>query len=178
MKKYLQCILFSFVGLYGGGKGVVPSDTTIIPIVKDQDPNPWYVGVGYGFANYDTECYEDYTYGFLVRVGYDFNPYVGAEFRALKTFWGEGINGGERVQHYDISLKPMYPVTDTLTLYGLFGYGWNGTINTGGNGNLPEIEGNSFTWGVGIEYDLSNNDKQENMIYDRVFDGYADQERG
>jgi len=177
MKKSLMVLLLSLAGAYGGGKVLVPSDSAIMPIIQE-DPNPWYIGLGFGFTDYDTKCYEDYTYGPLVRIGYDFNPYVGLEFRAIRTFWDKGKNGGERAQHYGLSFKPMYPVTDTLTLYGLLGYGWNGTINTGGNGNLPEIEGNSFTWGVGIEYDLSNNDKQENMIYDRVFDGYADQERG
>jgi len=183
MKKLLIVALCSAMGLYGGGKSVAPVVSPIAEIAQE-DVNPWYVGVGIiPYSLYRSHCptgcpYEDYTYGAMVRGGYEINEYFGIEARALRTFWGAGKNGGERFEHYGIYAKPMYPVSERFNAYGLLGYGWTSSINSGGNGNLPEVETWGFSWGVGIEFDLSDtkSDFQENVTYDRPFDGYADQE--
>ena len=169
----------------GGGKNMVPAVTPIAAI-ETINPSPWYLGAGlvWGSFVYDecpnaVECnYEDITYGLMIRGGYEFNEYFGIEARGIRTFWDEGENGGERLQHVGLFAKPMYPVSEHVNVYALAGYGWTKTI-TGGNGNLPTIDESGFSWGVGLEYDLSDREAdREEGEYDRPFDGYADQERG
>jgi len=148
--------------------------------------NPLYIGVGIiPYGVYQSHCpigcpYEDITYGAMVRAGYEINEYFGFEARAMRTFWGKGKNGGERFEHYGIYAKPMYPVSERFNVYGLVGYGWTSSINSGGNGNLPEVGSWGFSWGAGIEFDLSDkkSDFDDKVGYDREFDGYADQEKG
>ena len=176
---FIAAICFGSI-LYAGGKSTEVAKSPIVPIVQE-DVNPWYLGVGIiPFGKFNTDCYEDVTYGAMLRGGYEFNQYFGLEARAMKTFAGEGPNGGETFQHFGLYAKPMYPVSERFNIYALAGYGYTETINDGGNGNLPEIDDWDFSWGVGLEYDLSDKkgDFIQDAAYDRGFDGYADQERG
>ena len=170
-------------GMLYAGKDMVSAKT---PDTTSGDYSSWYAGVGLVLANCQLYCplgacrYEDDTYGMMAKVGYDFNQYFGVEARALRTFWGKGKNGGERIEHFGIYAKPMIPFSDRFLLYGLLGYGRTSTVNKGGNGLLPVIRRWGFAWGIGLEYDLS--EKKEDYIpetgYDRTFDGYGDQNKG
>ena len=144
--------------------------------LPDADISPFYVGVGITATQYKTGCGcsgtksgTDKTLGGIVRVGYDFNNYLGLEARALNT--PIKANGGE-VQHYGAFLKPMYPVTDTLNIYGL-----GGIAKTTTKGSLRKTDVSGLAFGAGLEYDLSD-DKKKDAKYDREFDGEADQEKG
>ncbi len=156
-----------------------------VPVDEQNEPSPFYVGAGLIWGEYsgcprgDGCKYEDVTYGAMARAGYDWNQYIGIEARYLKTFWDEDSLGGQKLEHFGIFAKPMYPISEDFTVYGLAGYGWTET-STGGNKLLPTVNDNGFSAGVGIEYDLSDRDgdREENMQYDREFDGYADQGRG
>ena len=115
----------------------------------------------------------------MIRGGYDYNQYIGIEARYIRTFLDEGPFGGTPLAHIGIFLKPQYPVSERVNVYGLLGYGY--TENLGNGGRLDYFDNDSgFSAGVGIEYDLSdrNYDREENGNYDRAFDGYADQGRG
>lgn len=171
--------------VYAGGKGVVPAVIPVEPIPAVQ-PTPVYVGAGLIWGKYAGQCgesadcpYEDVTYGALVRAGYDFNQYFGIEARLLATFWEADPLGGQELQHFGLFAKPMYPVSEDFNLYGLLGYGWTQTT-TGGNKNLKELDESGFSAGVGVEYDLSSkeDDREDDGLYDREFDGQADQEKG
>ena len=164
------------------GKDVVPAATPVAPV---EDYSAWYVGVGITMGTVtlynNSDCrYEDNTWGGMVRAGYDVNQYFGIEGRALRSFWGKGPDGGERFEHYGLYAKPMLPIGERLNVYGLLGYGHTATINSGGTGNLPEVDDWGFVWGAGVEFDLSkkSSDFIEHASYDREFDGQADQERG
>lgn len=167
----------------GGGKNLSPAAAVIAPIATE-DPNPWYIGVGLIAGKYyddcDTSCvYEDVTYGLMVRGGYEWNQYIGVEARAMGTFWGADPLGGEKLQHVGIFAKPAYPLGEDFDVYGLLGYGWTKTT-TGGNGNLATIDDHGFSYGIGLEFDLSDKDDdfEEDTYYEREFDGQADQEKG
>ena len=166
----------------GGGKNIAPVAAVIAPIATE-DPSPWYIGAGLILGKWykETETceYEDVTYGVMVRGGYEWNQYIGIEARAMGTFWGADPLGGEKLQHVGIFAKPTYPLGEDFDVYGLLGYGWTKST-TGGNGNLPEIDDHGFSWGIGLEYDLSDKDDDfdEDTYYDRPFDGQADQEKG
>jgi len=168
-------------GVLQAGKDVLPA---VAPVAPVENYSAWYAGVGLILGTVTlskTDCrYEDQTWGIMGRVGYDFNQYFGIEGRAMRTLWGKGANGGERFEHYGLYLKPMLPLGERFNAYGLLGYGYTSTINTGGNGNLPEVDDWGFSWGLGLEYDLSKkaDDFVEHASYDREFDGQADQERG
>ena len=165
------------------GKDVIPA---VAPVAPVEDYSAWYVGVGLVMGTVElyrpeVNCrYEDNTWGVMGRVGYDFNQYIGIEGRALRTFWGKGNNGGELFEHYGLYAKPMLPIGERFNVYGLIGYGYTATINSGGIGTLPEFDDWGFNWGIGLEYDLSKKsaDFIEHASYDREFDGQADQEKG
>ncbi len=189
MKKTILISVVALVAIatssYAGGyiaPIVVP--IPVEPIPPENEPSPIYVGVGLIMGTYDgcptgDGCvYEDTTYGAMVRVGYEWNQYIGVEARYMQTFWDADELGGQELEHFGIFAKPMYPMSEDFNLYGLLGYGWTKT-ETGGNGNLPTVDDSGFSAGLGIEYDLSDkeDDREDNTIYDRGFDGQADQER-
>ena len=168
----------------GGGKNIAPAAAVVAPIIATEDPSPWYIGVGLIAGKYHDDCiatcvYEDVTYGLMVRGGYEWNQYIGVEARAMGTFWGADPLGGEKLQHFGLFAKPAYPLGEDFNVYGLLGYGWTKT-RTGGNGNLKTVDDHGFSYGIGLEYDLSGKDDDfdENTEYDREFDGHADQEKG
>jgi OOP family OmpA-OmpF porin len=186
-----KLILVSLIGLstvstysLAGGKGVSAAASPVIPI-ETIDPSPWYLGAGIVWAklsgcDLQPGCnYEDTTYGAMVRGGYEYNEYVGIEARYIRTFLDEGPEGGTPLAHAGIFLKPQYPVSERVNLYGLLGYGY--TENLGNGARLDYFDSDwGFSAGAGIEYDLSDRegDRIENGNYDRPFDGYADQGKG
>ena len=186
-----RIVLASLIGLvtlgtnsYAGGKTVSAAVTPVVAI-ETIDPSPWYLGAGIVWAklsgcDLQPGCtYEDVTYGAMVRGGYEYNEYLGIEARYLRTFLDEGPLGGTPLAHAGIFLKPQYPVSQRVNLYGLLGYGY--TENLGNGARLDYFEDDwGFSAGVGIEYDLSDRegDRIENGNYDRPFDGYADQGKG
>ena len=171
------------MSISAGGKTVTPVDVAIIPIKKTTTISPIYLAIGATaarFSSCDNSCdYEDITYGATLRAGYDFNPYIGIELRAMRTFLDEGPFGGVPLQNMGLFAKPQYPLGESINLYGLVGYGY--TENLGNEGRLNYFnKDDGFSAGLGIEYDLSNRegDREENANYNRPFDGYADQGKG
>ncbi len=170
--------------LSAGGKGVVEAVAPVVPI-EAIDPSPWYLGAGIVWAklsgcDLQPGCeYEDVTYGGMVRGGYDYNQYIGVEARYIRTFLEEGPEGGTPLAHAGIFLKPQYPVSERVNLYGLLGYGYTENLGNGARLNYFDSDW-GFSAGAGIEYDLSDRegDRIENGDYDRAFDGYADQGKG
>ena len=188
MKKIMNTIALSALlasgSLYAGGKLIAPAEVPVAVIPMD-DPNPLYIGVGALWAGLKSDCYcppdvvveiEDKTWGGIVRFGYDYNQYIGLEGRYLDapadSDWSE-------TQHYGIYLKPMIPAGDRVNIYGLLGYGKT-KIETDCGAGIPEkYDYDGFSYGIGLEYDFSDpdGDKEENMYYDREFDGHGDQNR-
>ncbi len=191
MKKHVLIALVTVAtigtSLWAGGKEVVPIDAPVEPIPVMQEPTSVYIGLGLLWGRYNGACgdadpscvYEDVTYGALLRAGYDFNQYFGIEGRILGTFLKADPLGGQELRHYGLFAKPMYPIGEDFNVYALLGYAWTQT-KTSGNGNLGEIDDSGFSAGLGLEYDLSDmdDDREEDTMYDRGFDGQADQENG
>jgi len=171
----------------GGSKEVAPIEAKVvdIPIVE---VSPRYIGVGLAQIDFlkdscsstDPTCkYEDVTNGFMVRGGYDFNPYFGIEGRAARTFWDKGPLGGVPIEHAGIFLKPQYPMAERFNIYSLLGIGY--TKNMGHGARIGYFDnGVGFSAGIGVEVDLSDaeGDFIKDALYKRKFDGYADQGKG
>jgi len=136
-----------------------------------------YIGLGLVAAQYDTNCNctrtsksgVDKTAGLMTRIGYDFNKYVGLEGRGIRTNWK---SYGGKIKHAGLFLKPMYPVSDSINVYGLAGY-----AKTTTQGGLRRTDVNGLAFGAGFEYDLSD-DVKKDAKYGRTFDGQANQEKG
>jgi OOP family OmpA-OmpF porin len=116
---------------------------------------------------------KDSTWGGIIRAGYDYNQYVGIEVRALQS--SIDTDWADKTTHYGIFLKPMLPVGEQMNIYGLLGYGHT-KVETNCDFLKDEFTHDGFSYGIGLEYDLSE-DKEEG-IYDRPFDGHGDQEKG
>ena len=184
-KSILACILtvtITTIG-YAGSKDFSPVNAPIEPVPAMNTPVPVYIGLGLLWGKYNNcvkGCtYEDVTFGALLRAGYEWNQYIGVEARMLATFLGNDSEGGETLRHIGLFAKPMYPLTEDFNIYGLLGYGWTKTY-TGGNKRLSTVDDSGFSGGIGLEYDLSSkeDDRDEDTMYKRGFDGQADQEKG
>ena len=164
---------------YAGGKGVIAAVAPVAPIPSVIDPTPFYIGLGLLWAGMSRDCacadgkVEETTYGGIIRAGYEYNQYIGIEARALHSSIDKDI---ATTTHYGIFIKPSYPVSESMNVYGLIGYGKTKLDCVVENLSYDE---NGFSWGVGMEYDFSDRESdREEGTYDRPFDGQADQEKG
>jgi len=184
MKKYLL-ILFIAVSLsiksIAGGP-VKLSPVEPIPVVKKVIPV--YLGVGIATGRYSAACsanckYSDITSGVVLRVGYEYNQYIGLEARYIGTFFGANTLRGQKIRHAGLYLKPTYSLSEDFNMYGLLGYGWTKSISSG-KVKLLTVNDSGVSAGVGLEYDLSTMDEDydPNIYYPEGFDGQADQEIG
>jgi len=164
----------------GGAKAVAPVEAPVAPIPPTISPIPAYIGLGLLASFVDRDpcpCngadLSDRRAGGILRLGYDFNNYFGIEARGLRTF---GNNVFSKVTHYGLYLKPQYHFADQANVYGLLGYGHTVVDYTNGirSSHNPK---NGLSFGGGIEYDFGK-DKPLEGVYDRVFDGQGDQEKG
>ncbi len=162
---------------YAGGD-IMPAVVPVEPEPVKRLAVPVYVGAGVAVGRYFSDNYEDVTYGGMLRVGYEFNQYIGLEARYISTFLEEGQLYGQQLEHVGLFVKPMLPFNENFNLYGLLGYGWTQT-NTSGLLNRA-IDDNGFSAGLGLEYDLSDkrDDYDRNIYYPEGFDGQGDQEMG
>ncbi len=164
---------------FAGGKFIAPAVVPVVPIAPMINPLPIYVGLGLVAVNLErdpcacanTET-DDLRYGSILRVGWDFNNYVGVEARVLKTLEDDAFS---ETTHYGLYLKPQYHLTTQMNAYALLGYA-NTTVDyTNGIQNSTTDE-NGFSYGAGFEYDFGADESFG--TYSRIFDGQGDQENG
>jgi len=179
MKRMVAKVALSSLLLSGviiAGKNVAPVEAPVAPVV---DINPFYVGLGLLWSGTSRDCpcdqdentrLKETTYGVIGRIGYDFNQYIGVEARAFNASIEKDF---AETTHYGIYLKPQYPVSDKLNIYGLIGYGQT-KIECDVVGTTMYDEA-GLSVGIGLEYDMSDD---EPVVADRAFDGQADQEKG
>jgi OOP family OmpA-OmpF porin len=115
---------------------------------------------------------KDTRYGSILRLGADYNDYIGLEARVLKTFGSDIFSDTE---HYGLYLKPQYHVADKVNIYGLIGYGKTSIDYTNGVRSSTTSE-SGLSYGAGFEYDLSSDTSLGQ--YSRMFDGQGEQEKG
>lgn len=169
-----------------GGVFIAPPAEVLTPEpVVMNSPSPIYIGLGALWGRYNGSCgsassdceYEDATYGALGRLGVDINQYFGLEARILGSFLDVDENGGEELQHVGLFVKPMLPLGEDISVYGLIGYGWT---QTKAGKYLTEIDDDGLSIGVGFEIDFSDmeEDRESDVDYRGTFDGQGDQEKG
>ena len=131
----------------------------VTPLVEEDNSN-WYVGAGLVAGRTQNIDCEDITYGVMAKAGYDFNEYVGVEARGLMTNWEYE---GSKIQHVGAFVKPQYPLSEDMNLYGLVGYGKTTTSH------VQNVDETGLAYGAGAEYALSD-DMNIFVDYERLID--------
>lgn len=147
---------------------------------NEQEPGTkgFYLGAGYSYIEYDltkttntngtrtTADRNTYHDALMIMGGYKFNSYVALEGR----YWeatdedfklDNGLKREKTLDAWGIYLKPMFPVTDKIDVYGLLGYAEidsafkafrrNGTVND------QDLSDEDFSWGVGFSFRVLDN---------------------
>jgi opacity protein-like surface antigen len=161
------------------GKNLVPATSKVVPVTTIS-PNPIYVGVGLiGALLHRDPCpclkggkdLKDTRFGGIVRVGMDFNQYLGVEARYLKTLESDVFS---KTTHYGLFLKPQYHISNNSNIYALLGYGRT-TISMSNGITSCKVKKSGFSYGIGLELDISKDKRVSG--YKRGFDGQGDQEK-
>ena len=176
----LAAVVALSTATFAGGKYVDAVEVEVASIPTVINPIPLYLGVGMvaTFIQRDPcPCtpndpdIKDHRYGIVTRVGADYNQYIGLEGRYLKTL---GSDTFSNMEHYGLYLKPQYHIADKVNAYGLLGYGRTKIDYT--NGKMSStLKENTFSYGAGIEYDLTTDETLGE--YSRGFDGQGNQEK-
>ena len=144
------------------------ADGDIKPLALDGN---LYGGIAYGMVNTEADAlYYGDSLGldidhsmFMLQAGYQFHTNLAVEWR----YWNAIGDADATVSYNNVSesadldddssawgiyLKPMYPVNETFTVYGLVGYG-GFTFDT----EAASEDGSNFQWGLGGAYDITDN---------------------
>jgi opacity protein-like surface antigen len=108
---------------------------------------------------------------YMLQAGYQFNQYIAIEGR----YWGSmdsnewssssytdgNLNYSNSSSDGDwdawgIYAKPMYPVTNSVDVYALLGYG-NVSIDDKWSGDVSMLDEDVFQWGIGASVDITEN---------------------
>jgi len=155
------------------------TDTTASYLQQQHFGTGFYAGLGYGAANVDDEYYEyfpltglsvqteiDYD-TLLLQAGFQYNAYIAFEFR----YWMSFSDGDYSISSNDPTLipvpgsyqdmdvwgfylKPMYPISNELSIYALLGF--SGVSVTGEPG-WDLLDDSDFSWGLGASYAVTPN---------------------
>lgn len=138
--------------------------------VEESSPLGIYAGFGLVAVKYDTNCNcsasskksgIDKTAGFIGRLGYDFNNYIGLEARGLITTFKDD---GGKVKHLGVFLKPMFPITEELKSYGLLGF-----AKTTTQGSLRRTDVNGLAFGLGLDYAFTDSNFGFFTDYEKLY---------
>ena len=148
------------------GKGIEIAITEVkeIPVIS---PVPFYIGAGPLWGRYggcDGKCkYVDVTYGILLKAGYKWHKNLAIEGRILATLFAEDPLGGETFRHFGLFVKPSMSLYKMMNAYGLVGLALTKTV-TGGNHSLEKVNKSGFSFGIGVEYDISKHIKKSSFF--------------
>ncbi|HSR73985.1 MAG TPA: porin family protein [Sulfurovum sp.] len=154
------------------GGDIAPVEPVVETPMVEESTGAFYVGIGYGAANYDTTLTvtettyvpvraagdDDYS-AVMLQAGYKFNPYIAVEGR----YWigldeDIGNNQDLNIDTWGIYVKPMYPVTEAFDIYGLLGYASSDAeISLPGRTVSPPYDMDGFSWGLGASYAFTEN---------------------
>lgn len=186
------------------GGDIEPVVAPVEAVAPAADESGFYIGGAYSHASSDTdwgayydgiEAYgdsqENTQSGFMLLAGYQYNSYIAIEGR----YWGSSSErsydwGGDGYTETDgefsawgIYLKPMYPVSEKFTVYGLLGYG-NAEIDSDWyewEYDKKMLDDSGFQWGLGASYAYDEHisffvdyvqlatDADDSYVYDEMY---------
>lgn len=154
----LAMIIVNTSLIAGGAETPVTEPVVPMPVVANQ--SAFYLGLGLSAVStregsldfFDVTKGQDRTGDIVLLGGYEFNPYIAIEARYMDSIAQEDIL--ER-SSWGIFAKPQYPVTETINLYALLGYGGFKASQTD---SYPiDVDDTGFQWGLGASYDVTEN---------------------
>lgn len=157
----LAMMAISSMGFAGGGTAPVVEPVVTIPAGEEAaKPNGFYAGIGLSVviayedkgSFFDHEAGQERTGDVTLLGGYEFNPYIAVEARYMNSFTHDDMLDRNL---WGVYVKPQYPITEELNVYGLLGYG--SFELDGKNGSGIDIDEDGFQWGAGISYDITDN---------------------
>lgn len=166
------------------GGDITPVEPVAEVVAPAADESGFYVGIAYGMSDIEadgTSTYMEgstvingpdaYTYEqeddtLMLQAGYTINQYFSIEGRYWTSVsdgdWKSSTTDNSTVvgsdgsdsefEAWGIYVKPMYPLTEELDLYALLGYG---NVKLGDSAG-DWFDENSFQWGVGASYALTD----------------------
>ena len=157
---FAMVVTMGAVAQAGGNVG-----TLVAPVVVTNDSG-FYLGAGLGYADTTfkvTDCdisLDGNNLNGTVLAGYNFNKYVAVEGRYTWLVeegfgaigYGRGANIDVKGDSWALFVKPMYPITDTVTVYGLLGYGQTSFTSYE---DIMTNEG-SYEYGIGAKFAVTN----------------------
>ena len=130
-----------------------------------EDFSSAYVGAGFGFgtaeasaSSYQIDVTDSQTVDNIsLQAGYNINQYVAVEGRYNfgideDIVYVDGYTDTVSVDTFAVYVKPQYPITPELSVYGLAGYAWNDLNSLDG-----DITADGFAWGLGAKYEVVEN---------------------
>jgi len=155
MKKSLLLSIVASTMIMAGGD-IAPVVETAAPVAADN--SGFYLGLGaaslrLGWDNFEgTDTDSRYSvYGISLLGGYQFNQYVALEGRYVANVQ-DWMDEDFDTTGYSLFVKPMYPVNDVFSVYGLLGYGH---LKFDGDGDSESDSG--FQWGIGASAAVTDN---------------------
>ncbi len=147
-------------------------EPVVEPVVESVvDDSGFYLGLGANsfrigwddFENTNIDFRES-VYGATFLGGYQFNKYVAIEARyAISQDWE--FDGTMDISNMGLYVKPMYPVNDVFSVYGLLGYGWTNFEFS----DEDDMDDSGFQWGLGASATITDN-VSAFVDYTRVWD--------
>ena len=179
MKKTLLLPVVTFMGL--GSFAMADQYNTNVPAAYHQVPESVsypYIGGAFSLTQVKDDYFEYYpNYGYadstdidynslMFQAGYQINPYIAAEFRywfsvgsgdySANSMYPLASNAYDSFDAWGIYLKPMYPVSNEFSVYGLLGFSGVTVDGEPGYWDLLYNDGD-FSWGLGASYDVTSN---------------------
>ena len=158
------------------GGDIAPVEPVVEPVVMEVSDAGFYLGLAYSYMMSDVGHFDNNrnlgfnldtdSHALMFQAGYKINSYVAIEGRYWEGLsddafaWdNNGVNSRFNADQsaWGIYVKPMYPVTDSLDVYALLGYGEatvNGVKDASGS---HDLDSDGFSWGVGAAYSFTEN---------------------
>jgi len=147
--------------VFAGGDFETVEPVVAVPVVEEVDNSSFYLGLGLSAISsrdsavsmdfFNVKAGQDRLGNFAFIAGYNFNQYIAVEGRYLTTFTKEDyveMNG------WSLFVKPQYPVTESISVYALLGYG--GVTMDPVNAATVNVDDTTFQWGLGASYDVTD----------------------
>ena len=166
MKKILFSVcavvaMGSFAVAGGDMKNVEPAVEPVV-VVPEVEHNGFYLGLGLSAVStrdsavsadfFSSKNGQDRVGNLLLLGGYDFNEYIGVEGRYMTSIAHESEL---EMDAWSIFVKPQYPVTESIKVYALLGFG--GVNLDGKSGYTVDVDDTDFQWGIGASYSFMDN---------------------
>lgn len=182
MKKITQIAHILITGLiiffayqsYAGGTQFQPDAREHFPAAFRNS----YVGFGADYTNipyankhlingFRAQSFTNPSFGLNVYIGHFFNPYLAAQIslmRPIKWAYANGVTQPNSknsiwISIFGLTLRPTYPITDKLSLYGLAGLGIVSRhgFNINNTTAIPSEDLYTFLTGGGVTYAFTPN---------------------